>query len=75
MKSKAPPPPPPEAAGAVTIGAFAVPDKAMVVGLPLALCAIDTDALFAPALVGAKVTFTVHEAATATLLQLLVWVN
>ncbi len=47
-------------------GIAPVPVRDTVCGLPAALSAMVTVAVFAPAVVGAKVTFTVHEAPGAT---------
>ena len=54
--------------------AVAVPESATVCGLPLALSAMDTEAVRVPGAVGLKVTLMVQFAEAATLApQVLVW--
>ena len=54
------------APGAVAATVAPVPVRDTVSGVPVALCAMVTVAVFAPVVVGAKVTLTVHEAPAAT---------
>src|SRR5581483_5568161 len=58
-------------------GAMPVPDKETLCGLPAALSVIDSEADFAPVLVGAKVTLIVAVEFGATLIgsPVLVWLN
>jgi hypothetical protein len=62
--------------GLATItGAVTVPVRVTTEGLPDASCVIDSVALFAPRLVGVKVTEIVQLAPTATVVQPLVRAN